>query len=219
MANHDRKQMLTDFRVGIITLAAIVFLILGILFAGGDKGLVFRKTSVVKARLADVGGLKKGGSVTMGGMIIGKVTDIQYIDHSNAPDDEKNPIQVTMEIRSDMRNRIGTRTIPAVRTQGMLGDRYIDLPPARNGDPPLPEGQVLIGEQTTDFDKTLAEAIEVLNETHKVLSAVNEQRGTVGQLVHDEEFYRRLVDVVTELKDLIQDFKKNPKKYIDLSVF
>ena len=48
----DREKAWSDFRVGLIAFSAIAFLILGITFAGGDKGLFFKKVSLVKARLA-----------------------------------------------------------------------------------------------------------------------------------------------------------------------
>ena len=219
MALYDQKQGVSDFRVGIIAFTGLVFLILGIVFAGGDKGLIFKKTSTLKALLSDVGGLKRGGSVAMNGMIVGRVMDVSFSQDAQANGEEKNRIEVTMEVRSDMRERIRADSVPAVRTQGMLGDRYIDIPPGTEAAGPLAEGQVLIGASATDFDKTLNQAISVLSETQKILSAVNAQRGTIGQLVYDQEFYHRLNGIAKELRDLLQDFKKNPKRYIDLSVF
>ena len=216
---HDQNQFASDVRVGIIAFVGVLFLILGIAFAGGDKGLLLRKTSTVKARLSDVGGLKKGGSVTMGGMVVGKVTDITFVNDTQATAEEKNQIEVTMEVRSDMRHRIFSNSVPAVRTQGMLGDRYVDIPPGSKDSPVLKEGQILTGAKTTDFDKTLGQAIAVLSETEKLLSAVNQQRGTVGQLLYDEKFYNHLLDITAELNDLIKDFKKNPRRYIKFSVF
>jgi ABC-type transporter Mla subunit MlaD len=124
-----------------------------------------------------------------------------------------------MEIRSDVRERIKTDSVPAIRTQGMLGDRYIDISMGTETAPSLPEGAPLVGEAATDFDKTLRQATEVLDETEKLLTAVNEQRGTAGQLVYDEKLYTSLTEITTELKDLIQDFKKNPRRYIKFSLF
>ena len=177
----------SDVRVGLLTFAALLLLVLGITFAGGDKGLFLQKTSFLKAHLADVGGLKKGSSVTMGGMTIGRVTDIHFVANP------EELIEVDFQVRSDIRGRIKADSICSVRTQGMLGDRYLD---------------VSLG---TKEASTLAEGA-VLGETEKVLTAVNEKQGTVGQFFYDGEFYR-------ELTDLIKDFKKHPRKYIKFSLF
>ena len=74
MAKPDQESTWSDLRVGIITFVALILLILGITFAGGDKGLFLQKSSMVKALLANVSGLKKGSPVTMGGMTVGKVS-------------------------------------------------------------------------------------------------------------------------------------------------
>ena len=222
MSQQDQERIWSDFRVGLIAFIAILFLILGVMFAGGDKGLIFKKTSAVKARLADIGGLKKGGSVTMSGMTIGKVTQMTFIDGSDGKGvspSNGNQIEVTMEIRSDLRNKIKTDSTPAVRTQGMLGDRYIDIPLGTEEAEALPDGKVLIGAAATDFDKTLNQALQVLTETEKMLSAINEQRGTAGKLVYDEQFYNQLTDITAELDGLVKDFKKNPRRYIKFSLF
>ena len=219
MAQFDQKQAVSDFRVGIIAFTGLIFIILGIAFAGGDKGLLFKKTTILKARLTDVGGLKRGASVSMNGMVVGKVNEVSFVQDAQANGNEKNQIEVTMEVRSDTRERIHNDSVPAVRTQGMLGDRYIDIPPGTEASGVLPEGKVLIGSSATDFDKTLHQAISVMSETEQILSAVNKQQGTIGQLVHDQAFYSRLLEIAQDLRDLIEDFKKNPKRYIDLSVF
>ena len=214
MSSQEEGKIASDFRVGVLTLMGVVLLVLGITFAGGDKGLLFKKTSVLKARLTDVGGLKKGSSVTMNGMVVGKVANITF---SNGA--EGNQIEVTMEVRSDVRSRIKKDSVPSVRTQGMLGDRYIDIPPGSENAEPLPEGELLKGASATDFDKTLNQALDVLNETEKMLSAVNAKEGTAGQLVYDPQLYNHLIDITAELNDVIKDFKKNPRRYIKFSVW
>jgi phospholipid/cholesterol/gamma-HCH transport system substrate-binding protein len=221
MANtYDKTRMTSDLRVGLISFAAIACLIAGITFAGGDKGLFLKKTSLLKARLTDVGGLKKGSSVTMNGMVVGRVTDIAFTDHHESAEPNGNhKVEVTMEIRADIRDRIKTDAITTVRTQGMLGDRYIDVPMGSDDSEALPEDKILIGAGAGDFDKALTEALKVLTETEKLLSAVNKQEGTVGQLLYDEEFYSHLLDITSELNDLLKDFKKNPRRYIKFSVF
>lgn len=214
MNPYDREKVWSDLRVGLITFAGLFFLILGITFAGGDKGLLFKKTTTLQAWLPDVGGLKKGSPVTMGGMTVGKVSQISFVGGA-----ERNQIQVTMEVRSDLRDRIKTDSLPAVRTQGMLGDRYVDISLGTPSAKPLPEGEPLLGEGATDFDRALRQASEVLEETEKLLSAVNEQEGTVGQFFYDEKFYESVTAIIDELNDLIKDFKKHPKKYIKFSLF
>lgn len=214
MSKQDGTTTWSDIRIGLISFIALIFMIVAIAFAGGDKGLLFKKRSEIKARLVNVGGLKKGSSVTMGGMPIGTVARISFVGISDA-----NPIEVTMHVRSDMREKIKSDSIPTVRTQGMLGDRYMDLSFGTKESDLLEEGKALIGKSATDFDETLHQAIDVLGETEKLLKAINEKKGSVGEFFYDEKFYTNLVQITDQLNELVQDFKKNPRKYIKFSVF
>lgn len=211
----DSKEKITsDLRVGIVTFIAILCLVAGITFAGGDKGLLFQKTAMLKARINDISGLKKGSTVTMGGMNIGKVVDIRLLEA-----EAESMIEVEMEIRANVQSRVKTDSIPSIRTQGMLGDRYIEISVGTKDSENLKEGGYLVGSTTSNFDDTLQEARTTLSETTKMLAAINQQQGTVGQFVYDQTFYQQLTDITVELDALIKDFKKNPRRYIKFSLF
>lgn len=213
MSRYNQEKAVSDLKVGIITFIGVFLLILGVVFAGGDKGLLFRRTTIVKAFLPDVGGLKNGSSVTMGGMTVGRVTRVDFKDSTS------NQIEVNMQVRSDTRRRIKKDSKPSVRTMGMLGDRYVDISTGTDGSEILPEGVPLVGDPASDFDKALRQANDVMGQTEQLLVAVNEQRGTAGRLVYDEELYLTFTEIATETKDLIKDFKKRPRRYIKFSLF
>ena len=209
----EKERIMSDFRVGIVTFISIILLVVGITFAGGDKGLLFQKTLTVKALLYDVGGLKRGSTVTMGGMNVGKVTKVSFVQEK-----ESSLIEVTMEVRSDIGGRIKSDSVPSVRTQGMLGDRYIEISMGTPDSPPLPYGQALKGRESSDFDGTIREARNTLEETTKMLTAINTKQGTMGQLVYDTEFYKKLLNIMTAVNEVVDDFKKHPRKYVKLSI-
>jgi phospholipid/cholesterol/gamma-HCH transport system substrate-binding protein len=52
-----------------------------------------------------------------------------------------------------------------------------------------------------------------------VTDKVGSGEGTLGKLVHDETLYRDVKSSIQSLNDLIADIKKNPKKYLHVSVF
>ncbi len=53
----------------------------------------------------------------------------------------------------------------------------------------------------------------------RVSSKIDRGDGTLGKLVNDPKLYDDAKESVTELRLLIADIKKNPKKYISLSIF
>ena len=54
---------------------------------------------------------------------------------------------------------------------------------------------------------------------HKIGLQIEDKEGTMGQLVGDKKLYEDLVRTTERLDSLIVDIKKNPKKYIHVSVF
>lgn len=210
----EQAKTQSDFRVGLLTLLAICIIAAGITFAGGDKGLLFQETASVRARLSNIGGLKKGAGVTMGGMMIGKVRDISF-----SRDTVPQCIELTLTVSEKMRKHIKTDSVPIIKTQGMLGDRYLEISAGDPAAPPLSADGVLIGKSASDFDEALQNVNTTLGETTKLLGAINDRKGTVGQLLYDKEFYSRITEIEAEIHELIKDFKKQPRKYIKLSVF
>ena len=52
-----------------------------------------------------------------------------------------------------------------------------------------------------------------------VSGKVDRGEGTLGKLVNDDKLYNDARQSVTSLHQLIEDIKKNPKKYLNLKVF
>lgn len=204
----------SDLRVGIVTFLGILCLVAGITFAGGDKGLMLQETLTLHAHLHDVNSLKKGATVTMGGMSIGKVTGVGFLNNS-----PESLIDVTMEVRSDVLHRIKTDSKPCVRTQGMLGDRYIEITTGSKDAAVLENGRALEGTATSNFDDALQEARSTLTQTTKMLEAINQKQGTAGQFIYDQQLYQKLLELTAQISEVLADFKQNPKKYIKLEVF
>jgi phospholipid/cholesterol/gamma-HCH transport system substrate-binding protein len=54
---------------------------------------------------------------------------------------------------------------------------------------------------------------------HKISLRIEDQEGTLGKLVRDKALYEDLITTTEHLDSLLVDIKKNPKKYIHVSVF
>ncbi len=59
----------------------------------------------------------------------------------------------------------------------------------------------------------------ITERTDVLLSKLNSNEGTAGKLINDAAMYDQLLELNTELADLIKDFKANPKKYVSLEIF
>ena len=100
----------------IVGLAAIAYLALKI----GAGLLVGADTYLVTARFNNISGLSAGGKVAIAGVTIGSVDTVQL-------DTNDYSAIVTLRVREDV--RLPLDSIVAVRTNGLLGDKFLAIQP------------------------------------------------------------------------------------------
>jgi phospholipid/cholesterol/gamma-HCH transport system substrate-binding protein len=84
-------------------------------------------------------------------------------------------------------------------TQKKVGDRLVSL--AANLDSLASTMKGTAGKMDTFFTR------------------VEEGEGSLGLLTSDDKLYREAQQTLTEMKRLLADIQKNPKKYVKLSIF
>lgn len=70
-----------------------------------------------------------------------------------------------------------------------------------------------------DLDRGVARADSAARELHELLAAVNRGEGSIGQLATDRVMYENTVAALAELRALLDDLKRNPRKYFNFSIF
>ncbi|MEJ2306838.1 MAG: MlaD family protein [candidate division WOR-3 bacterium] len=58
-----------------------------------------------------------------------------------------------------------------------------------------------------------------IKELDLALKQINSKKGTVGKLIYDEKLYDNVTNAAASLDSLLVDFRKNPGKYVKVSVF
>ena len=66
------------------------------------------------------------------------------------------------------------------------------------------------------LNATLADAQTTVKSLN---TALNDQKGSMGKLLHDSTLYNNLAATTASSNDLLVDFKANPKRYVHFSVF
>ena len=59
----------------------------------------------------------------------------------------------------------------------------------------------------------------VMAQADSLFAKMNSRRGTIGLLVNDSKLYHNTDSLMMELRALVADVKKNPKKYVNVKVF
>jgi phospholipid/cholesterol/gamma-HCH transport system substrate-binding protein len=81
----------------------------------------------------------------------------------------------------------------------------------------LNRGEGTAGKLMTDA--TLFNRINSLSDRFdQLLSRLNDGQGTVGQLLKDKQLYENMNGVVTDLRRLVADIRKDPRKYLNVKI-
>ena len=69
------------------------------------------------------------------------------------------------------------------------------------------------------LSQTVRNLEDTLKNMDSLLAKIKDGEGSLGKLMTDEELYKNLTEASRELDLLLQDFRLNPKRYVNVSVF
>ncbi|MFY9551278.1 MAG: MlaD family protein [Thermoanaerobaculia bacterium] len=128
------QQVGRRFRVGLVVVIALLATMVGI-FMIGQRANLFRKKFPYSTHFESAAGLVPGNVVTLNGVVVGNVLEVNL---SGDPADRTVRVNYDVVRRAAPMLRKGTRA--AIKTRGLLGDKYIELAGGRVDEP-----EVLIG--------------------------------------------------------------------------
>ncbi len=110
----------SEIWVGIFLLLALIAALFLCLRVADLKSFGTEPTWKLYATFDNIGGLKVSSPVKIGGVVIGRVTDISLDDSTLSP-------KVTMAIDDTYAGKIPDTSSLAIRTQGLLGEQFLAL--------------------------------------------------------------------------------------------
>lgn len=99
---------------------ALISLSIGV-FLIGNKDFLFTSTYRLKAEFQNAAGLNNGAEVRIGGIHQGTVKEI---DLPSQPDGK---VTVVMNVKSETRDIIKKDSRASIKTEGLLGDKYVEI--------------------------------------------------------------------------------------------
>jgi phospholipid/cholesterol/gamma-HCH transport system substrate-binding protein len=102
----------------------------------------------VHAEFSSISGLKKGASVEIAGVEVGKVDAITLNDYK---------ADVLMKVQKGV--RLQEDTIASIRTRGLIGDKFVNLSPGASDRLIPPDGKIRETESAVDLEELIGEFI------------------------------------------------------------
>jgi phospholipid/cholesterol/gamma-HCH transport system substrate-binding protein len=63
-----------------------------------------------------------------------------------------------------------------------------------------------------------ADIVSTLSKIDEITNKINRSEGSLGQLINDKELYKNFKSASKELKELIEDMKLHPERYVNFSI-
>jgi phospholipid/cholesterol/gamma-HCH transport system substrate-binding protein len=154
--------------------------------------------------------LALGAPVRLDGVEIGNVESIKLLPRTpgHVPDKNKN-IEVGMRVDRRYQNDILTDSAASLVTEGLLGNRYVNVSRGLTG-VPIKEGQEVPGTEEKAMKEVVERSAEVLGnlqalsqDVRDLISGVKEGQGSLGKLLTDDQAYRHLNSILAKGDELV----------------
>lgn len=197
----------SQLKVGLVALASFLLLAITIFLITGQTGF-FAETVFLNTYTPDAGGLKTGAVVRLAGVDIGNV---QRVALSGRPSPEE-AVEIVMEVNARFAPDIRTDSQLLLGTEGVLGQRYINITRGTQAGQPIPPDGTVPFRRTAEFTELVGGSADLLDNLNvlttrlnAVVETIDTGQGTVGRLINDDSLYRRLDTTVSDAQKLIAD--------------
>src|SRR5215475_6892771 len=158
----QRRQLTwTELRVGLFVLVALFVLGVGIFYVTGP-GFLGPKYRL-RTYFPEVAGVSNGAPVRLDGVDIGNVEAIRIVARvqGKVPDKSRN-IEVVMRLDKRFQDDILTDSTATLVTEGLLGNRYVNIQRGFTG-VPLKDGQIVTGTEEKAIKEVVERSADVLS--------------------------------------------------------
>jgi phospholipid/cholesterol/gamma-HCH transport system substrate-binding protein len=166
------KNTVNTIKLGAFVLAGLLFLVLLLYMIGKNKNL-FGPSFILKTRFQHVQGLVPGNNVRFAGIEIGTVKRINIISDT--------VIEVVMAVEDKMKKVIRRNAIVSIGSDGLMGNKVINISPVRQPAPLVAKGEVLESYKPVSTDDML----QTLSATNQDVALIAAQLKVAVQRINN----------------------------------
>lgn len=169
----DGRGMSLQLRIGAFVVAGLLAFLAMIYLLGAQARYFERKYDLV-AEFTEVGGLIEGATVRLAGVQVGRVTDVVL------PGEPPGKVRVTLTIARRFMDRIRRDSEARITTQGLLGDKLVEITIGGAGAPPLAPGDVITSRDPFEPGQILAEGARILGSVGRLADGLERTLASVN---------------------------------------
>ncbi len=191
------KRTLDNVKLGIFVLIGLVLLILFLYMLSKNQS-IFSSRFEIKAKFENVSGLVAGNNVRLSGIVVGIVEEVNLVNDTL--------VMVTLGLNEETRTMVRKNARASVGTDGLIGNRVVDIVPVKEPAPLIEPGDVLLGIGETSTEQML----RTLNQTNQNILVISEglkqtvdrinKSTQLATLLNDETLSRDLKAALANLR-------------------
>ncbi|MEO8151069.1 MAG: MlaD family protein [Bacteroidia bacterium] len=194
-------------RLGLFVATAILIFVAAIFVIGRQKNL-FNPVFKVYAYFKSVSGLQVGNNIRFSGINVGTVDNITIVNDST--------VRVDMIIEKGVHKFIKSDCRVAIGSEGIIGDRVLNISQGSSSDVAVKEGQALESIEPIETDAIMA-SLKVTGENAEVFSGqlaeilykINQGNGTLGRLIQDSTIAENIDQTILNLRKSSKGLNEN----------
>jgi phospholipid/cholesterol/gamma-HCH transport system substrate-binding protein len=140
------NRTINNIKLGAFVSGGLLFLVVLLYMIGANRSL-FGATYILKARFENVQGLVSGNNVRFSGIQAGTVKNIQILNDT--------VIEVVMIVDKKMQAIIRTNALVSIGTDGLVGNKVVNMVPSKVSAPLAKEGAILLVKRAVSTDEML----------------------------------------------------------------
>ena len=165
--NDERSELGRKLRVGIFVLVALAAF-LGMIYALGAKSRLFEAKYTIHAEFSEVGGLAEGATVRLAGVQIGRVSGVEL------PSQPGGKVRVDLSIARRFSDRVRKDSVARIETQGLLGDKIVEITIGTTSTPPVRSGEVIASKDPTDLGQVVNQSAQTVKDVAELAASLRE---------------------------------------------
>ncbi|PYT79411.1 MAG: hypothetical protein DMG40_16245 [Acidobacteria bacterium] len=202
----QRRQLTwTELRVGLFVLVGLSVLAAGIFYVTSVGGGPLSPKYRLKTYLPEVSGLVDGAGVKVDGVEVGNVESIRFMPRTaGKPVDRNKNIEVLMRVSRNYQSDILTDSVASLRTEGLLGNRYVTISRGLTGTQ-VPDNGVIPGTEEKAMSEVVERSADVLGnlqalstDVRDMIAGVQQGRGSLGKMLTDDQAYNHMRDMLAK---------------------
>ncbi len=194
------KQQQNTVKLGILVIVSAFILILALYFVGSKKNL-FGDNFRLFCLFENINGLQKGNNVRFSGINIGTVESIEIKNDTT--------ILVMLLIDEKVRGVIKSNCLASIGTDGLMGNKLVNLDPANIKGMPLNDNDTLHSLKTVNTEEMMR-TLEFTNQNIALVSAnlknitenIDKSRGTLYTVLMDTSLATGFKSTISNIENV-----------------